>query len=304
MPLDPDNAAFLEAAARKPAKPLSETSVAEMRAGVEALIPLGFDREDVASTRDDTVDGVLVRTYRPVEEIGVTVLWLHGGSFTRCGLHTHDTLLRRFANRSGCEVVAPDYTLAPEARYPRQLDEAGAVARWLARRDPDKRRYLAGESSGGCLAAASALRERDRGELVLDGLLLVLPVLDRDSRTTSRRELAADYMLTDEQMHWMFDQYAPDAAADDAYAQPFRATDLSGLPHTMVVTAEYDPLRDEGEAFATRVRDAGGSAEDLRIPGITHHAVLVPQAIPAGADVIDRAAALVRAHATTASNRV
>jgi acetyl esterase len=124
-------------------------------------------------------------------------------------------------------------------------------------------------------------------------------VLDHDSGTASRRELAADYMLTDEQMQWMFEQYAPDATDDDRYVFPFRADELGGLPHTMVVTAEYDPLRDEGHEFAERIRAAGGSAQTHCVPGVSHHASLVPTAIPAGAEVIDQAAALLRAHATS-----
>ncbi|WP_051791885.1 alpha/beta hydrolase [Amycolatopsis jejuensis] len=294
MPLDQAAAAFIENAANKPAKPLSETSVAEMRESVEALIPLGFEREDVHAVDDWAVDGVAVRSYVPgLQPLG-NVVYLHGGSFTRCGLHTHDTLYRRFANRSGCTVVAVDYSLAPEETYPRQLDEIAEVVDAVARASPGAKLFIAGESSGGCLAAATTLRMRDGGPSGLDGLVLLLPVLDRDSATESRRTLAKDYLLTGEQMDWMFEQYAPDADNDDPLVFPFRATDLRGFPPTVVVTAEFDPLRDEGHAFAERIREAGGQAEDVCVPGIIHHAPLVPKRIPAGARVIDDAGDLLR----------
>ncbi|GAA3571720.1 alpha/beta hydrolase [Amycolatopsis ultiminotia] len=294
MPLDQAAEAFVENALRKPAKPLSETSIAEMRASVEALIPFGFEREDVHAVDDRTVGGVAVRSYRPGTEPLGNVVYLHGGSFTRCGLHTHDTLCRRFANRSGCTVVAVDFSLAPEATHPRQLDEITAVLTAVSRANPGEKLFLAGESSGGCLAAATALRLRERGDTGLAGLVLLLPVLDRDSGTTSRHTLDEDYLLSGEQMDWMFEQYAPGAAHDDPLVFPFRALDLSGLPPTVVVTAEFDPLRDEGHAFAERIREEGGRAEDVCVPGIIHHAPLVPKQIPAGARVIDDACALLR----------
>jgi acetyl esterase len=298
MSLDRHNETFLEAARMKPAKPLADTSVEELRAAVDALIPLGFAREEVAEVSDRDVEGTPVRVYVPAEDAPAAVLWLHGGSFVRCGLPTHDSMFRRFANRSGCTVVAVDYKLAPESQYPTQnIEVRKAIDWWRGRDEAPVQLYLAGESSGGTLAAGLTLQLRDAQATTPDGLLLILPVLDRDSCTASRRELAADYMLTDEQLQWMFDQWAPGAASNDPYVYPFRADSLVGLPPTIVITAEYDPLRDEGEQFARRIRDEGGSAQCVRIPGITHHAPLVPKAIPAGAAVIDRAAEMVR-HAT------
>lgn len=294
MPLDQAAAAFIENAARKPSKALSETSVAEMRESVEALIPLGFEREDVHAVEDWSADGIAVRSYVPGAQPLGNVVYLHGGSFTRCGLHTHDTLCRRFANRSGCAVVAVDFSLAPEATYPRQLDEIAAVIEAVARSAPREKLFLAGESSGGCLAAATALRMRDRSGTGVDGVVLLLPVLDRDSGTPSRHTLDKGYGLSGEQMDWMFEQYAPYAEDDDPLVFPFRAPDLHGFPPTIVVTAEFDPLRDEGRAFAQRIREAGGQAEDKCVPGIIHHAPLVPKQIPAGARVIDDAGELLR----------
>ncbi|HWD01949.1 MAG TPA: alpha/beta hydrolase [Amycolatopsis sp.] len=168
MPLDRATAAFIENFARRPSKPLSETSVAEMREAVEALIPLGFEREDVHAIDNWAVDGVAVRSYLPSAQPLANVVYVHGGSFTRCGLHTHDTLCRRFANRSGCTVVAVDYSLAPEETYPRQLDEVARVLEVVARADPGRKLFVAGESSGGCLAAATALRDNP---IRLDGVV-------------------------------------------------------------------------------------------------------------------------------------
>jgi acetyl esterase/lipase len=295
MPLDDAAKAFIEAARSKPSKPLAETSIDEMRAGVEALIPFGFEHEDVHEVTDWEVNGVGVRSYAPSERSLGNIVYAHGGSFTRCSLDTHDTLFRRLANGSGYTIVAVDFSLAPEATYPRQLDEVAAVLVALAASAPGEKLIVAGESSGGCLAAATALRMRDQRGVRIDGLLLLLPVLDKDSRTTSRHTLDSDYMLTDEQMDWMFTQYAPDASSEDPYVFPFRATNLRDMPPTIVVTAEYDPLRDEGRIFAERIREAGGHAEYHCVPGIIHHAVLVPKKIPGGAHVIDDAGDLLRA---------
>jgi acetyl esterase len=298
MPLDRAAAAFIENASSKPAKPLSETSVDEMRESVKALIPLGFECEEVRSVRDFQIEGVAVRSYAPDGGRPGIVVYLHGGSFTRCGLDTHDTLCRRFANRSGHTVVAVDYSLAPESTYPCQLDEVRRVLAHVAREAPEDKVFLAGESSGACLAAATALQMRDDGDDTLDGLVLLLPVLDRDSGTCSRRALDKGYMLTGEQLEWMFDQYAPEVEGDDPMVFPYRAKSLAGLPSAIVVTAEFDPLRDEGHAFAQRIRQAGGHASDICIPGIIHHAVLVPKKIPAGARVIDDACRMLRALTT------
>ncbi|WP_409329421.1 alpha/beta hydrolase [Trujillonella humicola] len=303
MALDQHAQEFLDAASRGPSTPLAETSVADLRAAIDALIPVGFEREDVWAVEEQQIAGVPARRYVPEPAVPATVVYLHGGSFVRCGLHTHDTLCRRLANRSGCAVVAVDFSLAPEATYPRQLDEIGSVVEALVRGGATGgvgapgRVMVAGESSGGNLAAATALRLRDAGGPALAGLVLLVPVLDRDSGTTSRRELAQDYGLSDEQLRWMFDQYAPGAADDDPLVHPFRARDLGGLPPTAVVTAEFDPLRDEGEAFAGRIRAAGARAEYTCIPGTIHHAPLVPRRIPAGAAVVDTAAAFLRTFA-------
>ncbi|WP_020495794.1 alpha/beta hydrolase [Sciscionella marina] len=294
MPLDQAAAAFIENAASKPSKPLSETSVAQMRESVDALIPLGFEREEVHAVEDWVVDGVAVRSYVPGAQSLGNVVYLHGGSFTRCGLHTHDTLCRRLANRSGCTVVAVEFSLAPEATYPRQLDEVAGVVAAVSRSEPGQKLFVAGESSGGCLAAATTLRAHDRGTVRVDGLMLLLPVLDRDSGTPSRHALNKDYLLTDEQMDWMFEQYAPNVGDDDPLVFPFRAPALHGFPPTVVVTAEFDPLRDEGRVFAERIRAAGGHAEYVCVPGIIHHAPLVPKQIPAGARVVDDAGELLR----------
>ena len=299
MSLDRAAAAFLEDAARKSPTPSSETSIGDLRRSVEALIPLGFEREEVAAVKDWAVDGVPIRSYTPHGRSLGHVVYAHGGSFTRCNLATHDSLCRRFANRSMCTVVAVDFSLAPEATYPRQLDEIATVIAGVARMAPGEKLFLAGESSGGCLAAATALRMRDHGDVVLSGLVLLLPVLDRDSGTPSRHTLDTGYMLTGEQLHWMFEQYAPNAAGDDPLVFPYRARDLSGLPPTIVVTAEFDPLRDEGHVFAERIRHAGGQAEDVCIPGIIHHAVLVPKKIPTGSRVVDDACSLLRAIASS-----
>lgn len=297
--LDPDASAFVDQVKAAGSRQLGQLNIADMRAAAEAVIPLGHDFEDVGHVEEVKipVDGATIpaRVYstgrQPEQPV---VLWLHGGSFTRGGPRTHDTLWRRFANRTDSVVVGADFRLAPEFPYPVPLEDAYAAAQWVAeqqgRLGGDGRLFVVGESSGGTLAAALSLLARQRGEPHLSGVLLIVPMLDRDSGTLSRRDLADDYLLTSEQIEWAYDQYAPGADRDDPLVYPFRASDLVGLPPTCVVTVEYDPLRDEGEAYAERLHGAGVRATSMRIPGLVHPALLVPKAIPAGVKVVDEAA--------------
>lgn len=300
MPLDPQAAAFIEKISAGGTSQVGELSVDDMRASVRNLIPLGYEFEDVNDVNDTSipVDGgsITLRIYRP-RAFGSrpVVLWVHGGSFVRCGLDTHDTMWRRFANLSGSTVVAVDYRLPPEYPHPSPLNDVYTAARWVEQRLEELgngRLVVAGESSGGTIATALALRARERGHPKLDRLLLIEPLLDRDSGLPSRHELAKDFLLTDGQIQWAYDQYAPGSDPNDPLVYPLRTADVSGLPPTLIVTVEYSPLRDEGEYFAERLQAAGVEATAVRVPGLIHPAVIVPKAIEAGANVLDEAVRL------------
>lgn len=300
MALDPEAAAFIEQVRANGSRQVGELNIEDMRAAAEAVIPLGYDFEEVARVDEIAIPvsggQVPAHIYSSGRNARPIVLWLHGGSFTRCGPRTHDTLWRRFANRTQSIVVGLDFRLAPEFKHPVALEDAYSAATWIHDKSDelggDGRIFVLGESSGGTLAAALSLLARERGAPTFSGVLLVLPLLDRDSGTASRRELAEDYLLTSDQIEWAYDQYAPGADRDDFLVYPYRAGDLGGLPPTFVVTVEYDPLRDEGEQFVERLKAAGGTGRAVRVPGLIHSALMVPKAIGGGAFVTDQAIGL------------
>jgi acetyl esterase len=191
-------------------------------------------------------------------------------------LETHDGSCRDLANRIGCVVVSVDYRLAPEARYPAAAEDCYAATKWVAENAKalgvDASRIgIGGDSAGGNLTAVVALMARDRRGPALRHQLLIYPVTDADFSRPSYRENAEGYLLTARAMEWFWGHYVPDAAQrQDPYAAPLRAKDLSGLPPAFVLTAEYDPLRDEGEAFAARLQQAGVPTRLQRYDGAIH----------------------------------
>ncbi|WP_405783455.1 alpha/beta hydrolase [Streptomyces sp. NBC_00859] len=204
------------------------------------------------------------------------VVFLHGGGWVLCNLDTHDGLCRELAARTGAAVVSVDYRRAPEHRFPSALLDAYAVTGWAAGRarelrcDPS-RLIVAGDSSGGNLAAATALMARDAGGPAIAGQLLFYPVLDHRLETASATAYATGYFHTTAHMRWYWQQYlGPEGNGADPYASPVRAADLSGLPPALLVLPECDPLRDEGRAYAERLRESGVQAEARVERGMFH----------------------------------
>jgi acetyl esterase len=305
MPLDDQTRAFLDAANANPAPPPADVPLAEFRAAVEAFRPLGFPLEEVRSVDDVTipVDGeraVRARVYVPdVDGEPPVVVWAHGGSWVRVTVDLLDHHFRVYANASGCAIVAVDYTLSPEARFPTALDEILATGRW-AREQAGERGWdgeriaIAGESSGGNLAAAAALLDRDRGgEVGFVHQALIVPVLDARFATPSWQELGDGYLLTAAQLAWAIEQYAPGVPRDEPLISPACAPDLAGLPSALIVTGEYDPLRDEGRAYAEALRAAGVAVEHVEYEGLIHHAIMVPGRIELGARMVRETAAAI-----------
>jgi acetyl esterase/lipase len=294
MGLDAETQAFLDKSRLKP-PPKGEIDLEEFRAAVEPFRELGFDLQDVGSVEDLEVpwegEGqVAVRLYRPEGEGPLPVaVWAHGGSWVRVTVDTLDTTYRAMANASGCAIAAVDYRLSPESQFPQALNEMHAAARWLkaeARRfalDP-RRIAIGGESSGGNVAAAVAMLDRDAGA---DGVgfalqALLLPVLDLGFDTPSWHELGKDYLLTAAQLEWALERYAPGGDRSDPLLSPAAATDLAGLPPALIVCGEYDPLRDEARRYAERLREAGVEVTLDVVPGLIHHAMMAPRLIPLG----------------------
>jgi acetyl esterase len=206
------------------------------------------------------------------------LIYFHGGGWVAGNLDTHDALCRAITNAAGIAVVSVDYRLAPEHPYPAAVEDAYAATAWVVEHGPtigvDPGRVgVGGDSAGGNLAAVVALRARDagRGGPRLACQLLIYPITNDDLESASYREFARGYMLTGEAMAWYWDQYVPDhAARRQPWVSPLRAEDLGGLPPALVITAGYDVLRDEAEAYAARLAGAGTVARLSRYEGMIH----------------------------------
>jgi acetyl esterase len=220
---------------------------------------------------------IAVRVFRPSAQTGLPLLlWFHGGGWVTGNLDTHDQLGRLLADATGAVVVSVDYRLAPEAKFPAAADDCLAAYEWaLAHADEvgaDARRVaIGGDSAGGNLAAVVSIDARDRGLPQPKLQVLVYPVTDYEFDSPSMIDNAKGYFLEAESMRWFWDHYARTPADfDHPRLSPMRASDLSGLAPAVVITAEYDPLRDQGEAYGARLRDAKVPTEIVRADGLIH----------------------------------
>lgn len=250
------------------------------------------------SVVDRTVPGlggehvVPVRIYRPVEDqdaVTPVVVFFHGGGFSICTIEIYDPFCRELARSTGATVVSVEYRLAPETPYPGGLEDAYAVTAWVAEHaaelavDPG-RLAVAGDSSGGNFATVVALMARDRAERgyktpEVAFQLLVYPSVDFAGDYPSRAENATGYFLTTRHMEWYGAQYLNGVDRRDPYLSPLHAADHSGLPAACVVTAQYDPLRDEGDAYAAKLAASGVQVEHLRVDGMFHGFLTTPHPI-------------------------
>jgi acetyl esterase len=234
----------------------------------------------VAAAADRTIPGPAgdlgVRVYTPHGEPPFPiVVWFHGGGWVVGTLDTFDPICRALAAAVPAVVVAVDYRLAPEHRYPAAVEDCYAATLWASRSAAElggaqHRLAVAGDSAGGNLAAVVALGARDRGGPAIAFQLLVCPITDAAMDTDSYRDKADGYYLTAAGMRWYWDHYLGGADGLRPDASPLRAAFVGGLPPALVITAEHDPLRDEGEAYAARLQAAGVPAAVSRYPGMVH----------------------------------
>ena len=226
------------------------------------------------------VGDVRVRIIRPVDapEVLPVIVYMHGGGWILGNATTHDRLVRELAVGAGAALLFVEYPNAPEARYPVAIEQGYATARWIVREgeanglDPE-RMAVAGESVGGCMTAALALMAHDRGDVRFVQHSMWYPVTDAAMDTGSYDQFAEGYFLTAKAMAWFWDAYLPDVdRRSEPYASPLRASDeqLTGLPPAFLLVDEADVLRDEGEAYAARLRAAGNDVTTVRYDGITH----------------------------------
>jgi acetyl esterase/lipase len=246
-------------------------------------------RPDVDIT-DTTVPGgpsgsVSVRILRPRGSTGPlpVIVYIHGAGWVFGNAHTHDRLIRELAVGANAAVLFPNYSLSPEAKYPTAIEESYAVATWVAQHGAEEnldrtRIAIAGDSVGGNMSAALTLLAKQRGDVSFVQQVLFYPVTDASFDTDSYHQFAEGYFLRRDAMQWFWDQYTSDAAQRaEITASPLRASrdELAGLPPALVITGEADVLRDEGEAYASKLRAAGVPVTAVRYQGIIHDFVML-----------------------------
>ena len=313
-PLHPQVQPLVDAMAAMEGPKLHEMSPVEARAMFEAMRMAPPDLPELASVTDGKVpspDGhvIPIRTYLPkspsgsesgkqaAERPGVCV-YLHGGGWVIGSIESHDAPCRELAARSGCAVVSVDYRLSPETPYPGPLDDCVAVTEWIAANGDElgvdgSRLVVAGDSAGGNLAAAVTLVARERGTPPIAAQLLVYPATDLTLSHPSMIENGEGYFLTADAMRWFAGHYGGDAAADHLVS-PLHANDHSNLPPALVLTAEFDPLRDEGEAYAAKLEAAGVPTTLHRFDGQIHGFLGMYSMLDDGKTALDEMAAALR----------
>jgi acetyl esterase len=283
------------------------------KVGRPAVDKLSEDSEaeppKVAAVDDGAFAGpgreIRFRRYRPIgsAEGGLpTLVYYHGGGFVIGNLETHDSTCRRLANKSRCQVIAIDYRLAPEHPFPAPTDDGLAAFRHIrdnaASFGADRARIaVGGDSAGGAIAAVVCQAARDAGEETPAFQMLIYPATDSSRESASRKEFAEGYFLSRELMDWFWDAYAPDGIDQtDLRLSPLLAKNFKGLPPAFVLTAGYDPLRDEGRAYADRLIDAGIKTTYVNYPGTIHGFFSLTRFLQQGIRANDEAAAVLSAH--------
>lgn len=305
--LYPEVRALLEAIEAAGAPAVETLSPEEARqAALDALKAVAGQPEEVGRVEDLSLPHpsrpIPIRVYTPAAEGPFPCLvYFHGGGWVLCDLDTHDAVCRGISKRAGAVVVAVDYRLSPEHKFPAAVEDCYAATEWVAantaRLGIDPRRIaVGGDSAGGNLSTVMCLKSRDEGGPALALQVLVYPVTNLASfDTASYREFAEGYYLTRAEMEWFRAHYL--ARIEDAqspYASPLLAPDLHGLPPALVITAECDTLRDEGEAYARRLADAGVEVACTRYGGMIHPFFSLGGVFSSGRRAIEQVAAAVR----------
>ena len=283
MALDIQTTMFIEqmaASADPDAPPLHEMSPEEARGFGAALADLAGPAPPMAEVAEHTIDqpdgSFRLRVLRPGPNPDGVIVYYHGGGWVIGSIDDTDTMARKLAERTSCTVVNVDYRLAPEHQYPTPVHDCYAALEWAHEHLAELASagapiFVAGDSAGGNLSAAVSLRARDQDGPPIALQILIYPVTDADFERDSYIDPANALLLTREAMLWFWDHYVPDVAQRaEPEASPLRADDLSNLPPAVVLTAEHDVLRDEGEAYAERLEAAGNAVNFQRHLGQMH----------------------------------
>ncbi|HUY18611.1 MAG TPA: alpha/beta hydrolase [Candidatus Binataceae bacterium] len=309
--LDPSNQQILDELVAMGAPPIHKMTPADARHGdlIFAAACQGDNpHEQVGRIEDRTIAGpageIPLRIYTPKAAPCGALVFFHGGGWVVGSIEGHDEVCRRLTNDSGALVISVGYRLAPEHKFPAGVEDGYAATAWVAANAaalgyPAGRVAVGGDSAGGNLSAAISLIARDRGGPKLALQLLIYPAVTASLDWPSVKEFSG-YFITVEDMNWFMNYYL--RSADDAanpYACPMNAKDLRGLPPALVITAEMDPLRDQGEAYAARLREAGVPTTVSRYQSVTHAFVNMAPRVEAGRKAIKEAGAAARAALTS-----
>jgi len=305
MPLDPQAQKLVDAFAALNLKPVEDSTPDEARESIRSRTAALGPFDDVAAVTDHRVPvkggEITVRVYSPGRKGPQPALvFYHGGGWVIGDLYTHDGICRSITNAAGCVVASVDYRLAPEAKYPIAVEDSYAGFSWVianaATLGIDARRVaVGGDSAGGNLAAAVSLMARDRGASAPIQQTLIYPVTNHDLDTPSYRENATGFLLTRDAMRWFWNHYlASEGQGKEPYASPLLARSLAGLPPALVITAGCDPLRDEGEAYAARLRDAGVAVTLTRYDGMFHGFIRMTRLLDKSKAALDEIASSLR----------
>jgi acetyl esterase len=300
--LDPQAQGYLERLAELEAPGAGEVPLPEARRLADEGAPGLFGPFEAVPFEDRTLPGpagsIPVRVYRPVAGLAPALVYFHGGGWVQGSITTADGVCSTLARLTECVVVSVDYRLAPENPFPAAVDDAWAATAWVVEHGAELgvgggRVAVGGDSSGGNLAAVVALRARDRGvPLALQAL--VYPICDADFSTGSYRSFGEGFGLTREAMEWFFDQYVSEDDRMDPDVSPLRSQDLAGSAPAFVLTAEYDVLRDEAEAYARRLEAAGVPVETTRYHGQIHGFFRMPAVMDRAREALDEVAQALR----------
>ena len=267
MALDSATLKFLEEMADWGKKPVSECTLQEARALASNLAELAGPAPEMWRVEERSLEGVdsavTLRILTPFEYVRGVLVYYHGGGWVTGSVDEYETVARKLAERTSCAVVLVDYRLAPEHGYPAAVNDSYAALEWVGKHISDivgegVPLMVAGDGSGGNLAAVTAMRARDRGGPAIALQALIYPVTDADFDRPSYMDPENQLLLTRDDMMWYWGHYLPKAPCRrEPDASPLRAESLHGLPPAVILTAEHDVLRDEGEAYAARLREAG-----------------------------------------------
>ena len=307
--LDPQAKAVIDLVIKSGRPPYHQLSPKDARQMFRETRPAATPpAPEIGAVTDLTADGaagpIAMRLYRPRGVPASTVLpalvFFHGGGWVIGDVETHDVLCRQLTAGAGISVVNVDYRLAPEHKFPAAIDDAWAATRWVAAHAAELgvdagRLAVGGDSAGGNLAAVVALLARDHGTPALGLQVLVYPVTDVGAESRSYDEFADGFMLTRDSMRWFIAHYL--AGREDAVdwrASPLRAPSVAGVAPTLVVTAGFDPLRDEGDAYALKLREAGVRVDTICYGGMIHGFVPMGRLIETGNRAVAHIAATLR----------